>query len=118
MMIPTWHEPNENTKILDALSIKDTQSLPLFIAFTELQSGEILKTEFALDDKSPERAYERLKTIISMISKAVGNIDIKNKSDYESVFNGIDMTMRDFKIKESVKDLFGLYRLIKENMPI
>lgn len=116
MMIRVWVEPTENKKLIEYLQIESTEK-PVFVIFTRLKTGKILKSVLSLDDSSSENAYNRLNKVIRDLTSAVEMIDSENIEDYESVFNAVDMTAREIRNLDTVRKLFGLYQWFKKIKP-
>jgi hypothetical protein len=116
MMIQVWVEPSENKKLVEYLGIESTEK-PLFIIFTRLKTGEILKSDLRLDDSSVENAHKRLSEIIHDLSWAVEKIDGENIEDYESVFNAVNMTAGRIRDWDTFRKLFDIYQWFKKIKP-
>lgn len=116
MMIQVWIEPSENKKLIKYLGIESTKK-PLFVIFTRLKTGEILKSDLDLDDSSLENAYNRLKKIINDLTWAVDQIESENIQDYESVFNAVKMTAERIRDWDTYRKLFELYEQCKRIKP-
>ena len=116
LMIQVWVEPSENRKLIEFLGIESTEK-PLFIVFTRLRTGEILKSDIRLDDSSTENAYKRLSKIIQDLTCAVEKIDSENIKDYESVFNAVNMTVERIRDWDKFRKLFDLYQWFKKIKP-
>jgi len=115
-MIKVWVEPSENKNLIKLLEIESTED-PVFVCFTRLKTGMILRSILSLDDSSVENAYERLKKIVSDLTYAVERIDTENIEDYESVFNAVDMTVRHIHDWDIVRNVFTLYQWLKKIKP-
>jgi hypothetical protein len=106
----------ENKKLIEYLELESTET-PVFVIFTRLKTGEILKSVLSLDDSSVENAYSRLSKIISDLTWAVQKIDSDNIEDYESVFNAVNMTAEGIQSWDTVRKIFGLYQWFKKLKP-
>lgn len=113
MMIQVWVEPNENNKLIEYLEIESTEK-PLFVTFTRLKKGNILKSILTLDDSSAENAYDRLSQVIRDLTSAVERIENENIEDYESVFNSVDITVRNIQDMDVLRRLSSLYQWFKK----
>jgi hypothetical protein len=116
MMVSVWVEPNENKKLIEYLEIQSTES-PLFVIFTRLKTGKILKSTLDLDDSSVENAFNRLREIIQGLTFAVKSIDKENIENYEPVFNAINMTVERIRNWDKVKKAFKIYQWVKKTKP-
>ena len=116
MMFQVWVEPSENKKLIEYLEIESTEK-PVFVIFSRLKTGKILKSNVSLDDSSSENAYKRLNKVIRDLTSAVEIIDSENIEDYESVFNAVDMTAREIRNLDAVRRVFGLYQWFKKLKP-
>lgn len=115
-MIQVWVEPSQNKKLIEYLEINSTEK-PVFVIFLRLKTGKILKSILSLDDSSSGNAYKRLNKIIRDLTSAVEMIDSKNIEDYESVFNAVDMTAREIRNLDALRNVFGLYQWFKKLKP-
>jgi len=116
MMIRMWVEPSENRKLIKYLNLESTED-PLFVIFTRLRTGEILKTVLPLDNSSVDAAYGRLKRIISDLTWAIGKIETENIEDHESVFNAVNMTAEGIQTWDTVRRIFEFYQWVKKVKP-
>jgi hypothetical protein len=116
MLVSVWVEPRENRKLIEYLQIDSTQK-PVFVIFTRLKTGEILKSILYLDDSSLENAYKRLGQIIGDLTSAVEKIDSENIKDVETVFNAINMTAESIRDWDTVRNVFDIYQWAKKLKP-
>ena len=116
MMIQAWVEPEENKKLIEALGLETTEK-PVFVVFTRLNNGEILKSVIELYDTSIEKTYQRIKKIVQDITASIEQIEEENISDYESVFNAVDMTVQRIKTVDTLKRIFAVYKWFKRIKP-
>ena len=116
MMLQVWVEPSQNKKLIEYLEIESTEK-PVFVIFSRLKTGKILKSIVSLDDSSSENAYKSLNKVIHDLTSAVEMIDRENIEDYESVFNAVDMTVRETHNLDAVRRVFGLYQVFKKLTP-
>jgi len=116
MMIQVWVEPSENRILIEYLELESTEK-PIFIIFTRLKTGEILKSALRLDDSSTENAYKRLSEVIHDLTWAVEKIDRENIENYESVFNAVNMTAGRIRDWDTFHKLFALYHWFKKIKP-
>jgi len=116
MMISVWVEPRENQKLIEYLRIDSTQK-PMFVIFTHLRNGEILKSILNLDDSSLENSYKRLNDIIDNLTSAIEQIDRDNIEDVETIFNAINMTAENIRDWDTIRKVFGLYQWVKKLKP-
>ena len=115
-MLQVWVEPAENKELLLALGLSSTED-PTLVIFTRLQNGQILKSVIPLDDSSVESAYKRLIQVITQLTKAIENIQKENIEDYQSVFNGVNMTAERIRNIDTLKDIFAAYQWLKKLKP-
>lgn len=113
LMSQIWVEPSENRKLIEYLEIKSTEK-PLFVIFTRLKKGNILKSILTLDDSSIEKAYGRLNKIIRDLTSSIERIEKENIEDYESVFNALNMSVTNIRDIDTLKGLFNIYQLLKK----
>lgn len=116
MMCQLWIEPNENKELLEYLGIQSTEK-PVFVIFTRLKNGKILKSIISLDDSSLERAYQRLSQVISDLTSAVVRVDGENLEDYESVFHAVNMTAKQIQTMDKFRKLLEMYQWLKRIKP-
>lgn len=116
MMYQVWIEPSENRKLIEYLEIESTKK-PLFVIFTRLKKGSILKSILTLDDTSTEKAYGRLNKIIRDLTSSIERIEKENIEDYESVFNALNMSVTNIRDLDVLKRLFNIYQLLKKIKP-
>ena len=116
MMIQVWIEPEDNKKLIEALGLETTEK-PVFVIFTRLSNGEILKSVIELYDDEIENTYQRIKNIVQDITSSIEQIEQKNIPDYESVFNAVDMTVQRIKTIDTLKRMFAVYEWFKRIKP-
>jgi hypothetical protein len=117
MMRMIWREPNENKRLLKSFNLESTESLPLFVLFTPLQSGRVVQSKVRLKDSTEQEAYDRLKRVISATTSAVERIAMENRADFEAVFSAIDSALFDIKVLDFLKSGFAFYSWVKERLP-
>jgi hypothetical protein len=115
-MYQVWIEPSENRKLIEYLEIESTKK-PLFVIFTRLKKGSILKSILTLDDTSTEKAYGRLNKIIRDLTSSIERIEKENIEDYESVFNALNMSVTNIRDLDVLKRLFNIYQWLKKIKP-
>ncbi len=116
MMVQVWIEPEENKKLIEALGLETTEK-PIFVVFTRLNNEETLHSVIELYDTSIEKAYQRIKKIVQDITESIERIDQENISDYESVFNAVNMTVQRIKTIDTLKRIFTMYEWYKRIKP-
>jgi hypothetical protein len=116
LMLQVWVEPSQNEKLIEYLEIKSTEK-PLFVVFTRLKNGNILKSILNLDDSSIEKAYDRLNNIIRDVTSSVEKIEKENIEDYESIFNAVNMSVENIRDMDVLKSLFNIYQWFKKIKP-
>lgn len=93
MMIPSWHEPNANRKVLDFFGLQESSDLPCFIGFIWDDSGQLQQFEWKIDDSSVDKVYESLKKVVSLVSDAEASVSEELKSTellWENVIDAIN----------------------------
>jgi hypothetical protein len=117
MMRMIWREPAENKTLLQSFGLDSTDSLPLFVLFTPLSDGKLLQTKVRLEESSEQAAYDRLKNVVSSFTDAVDKIDMQYRSNYEAVFNALDLAASDIKVLDFLKSTLSFYLWVKEKLP-
>ena len=116
LLVQVWVEPSENSKLIEYFEIESTEK-PLFVIFTRLKNGNILKSILTLNDSSIEKAYDRLNKIIRDLTSSIEKIEKENIEDYETVFNAINMSVTHIHDMDVLKKLFNLYQCLKKIKP-
>ncbi len=116
-MHSVWQEPAQNKSLLQSFGLKSTESLPVFVLFTPLRDGQLLQSKIRLEDSSEQKAYDRLRYVVSALTNAVAQIDMQNRDDYEAVFNAVDVAVFDVKLLDFLKSGVGFYSWVKEKLP-
>ena len=116
MMMPIWHEPSDNKKLLEVFELEDTKSLPMLILFT-IHEGEYLKIELKLDDSSVESAYKSIKEQLEFSCNAINQIKVENLNNPQGLYAALSMH-NDHKNKWSfIKKGIDIYAYIKNLLP-
>ena len=116
MMVQVWVEAEENKKLIEALGLKTTEK-PIFVIFTRLNDEETIHSVIELYDSSIEKTYQRIKKIVQDITESIERIEQENISDYESVFNAVNMTVQRIKTIDTLKRIFAVYEWFKRIKP-
>jgi len=70
MMVPTYHEPNANRKVLKYFGLEESADLPCFIVFMWDDNNQLCQIDWKIDDYSVDTAYNSIKEVVELISKA------------------------------------------------
>lgn len=69
-MIPTRFEPSNNMQILYDFGLKDTENLPLFVAFMWDDDDKLNQVAIPIIGKDVDAVYHSLEEIVKVIAKA------------------------------------------------
>lgn len=70
MMLPTYHEPNANRRVLKYFGLEESVDLPCFIVFMWDDINQLCQIDLKIDDYSVDSAYNSIKEVVELISKA------------------------------------------------
>lgn len=70
MMLPTYHEPNANRRVLKYFGLEESGDLPCFIVFMWDDNKQLCQIDWKIDDYSVDTAYNTIKEVVELISKA------------------------------------------------
>ncbi len=116
-MVPVWKEPNENKTLLNEFQLESTEDLPLLLVFTQDNDGEILKLTFKIDEDSLENAYNSLRKIIEVITKAIEYVSPEYRKSPSGVFQAVKINTDSFITIEKIKKGIKFYSWIKKIFP-
>ena len=71
MMIPIWHEPNDNRKCLDLFFLDESKDLPCFIAFILTDTDELAQVTWQLDNTSEDNAFKSIREVVKLITNTL-----------------------------------------------
>ncbi|MDE6649718.1 MAG: hypothetical protein K2K45_07295 [Muribaculaceae bacterium] len=120
MMVPTWEEPNENRKYLDVFSLEESSDLPCFIVFIWNDDDELEQITFKLSNSNLEEAFDSIREIVTVVSKAEQRIHpFYRKTDrvFSNVKKDIKAHMVQKKIKRSFEYFPYIYDFISRFLP-
>lgn len=100
MMVPTYHEPNANRRVLKYFGLEESDDLPCFIVFMWDDNNQLCQIEWRIDDYSVETAYNSIKEVVELISKAEQDILPEYKMS-TSVFRQVKSEIEGSKFRKS-----------------
>lgn len=106
MMVPTYHEPNANRKVLKYFGLEESADLPCFIVFMWDDNNQLCQIDWKIDDYSVDSAYNSIKEVVELISKAEQEILPEYKMS-TSVFRQVKSEIEGTKFRK------GLLRICK-----
>lgn len=111
LMVPVWKEPNENKKYLDFFSLKNSESLPCFIAFKFNEDDTIEQVVYKLNNDSEQDAFNSLRTIVELITKTESRI-LSEYKQTDAVFMNVKADVESYiQRKELIKNAGKLFRI-------
>ncbi len=113
MMVPIWHEPSENKKLLDLFNIENTKHLPVLLLFTKFKD-EYLKIELKLNDTSIDTAYNSTKEQLQFSCDAINQIKSENLDNPEGLFAALSLHNDHRNSWQVVKKGVDIYAYIKQ----
>ena len=113
MMVPTWVEPNENRKYLDVFSLDESSDLPCFIVFIWNNDDELEQITFKLSNDNLDKAFDSIREIVSIISKAEQQI-LPEYRKTDSVFNNAKADLKAHFVQKKIKKSFQYFPYIRD----
>jgi len=118
MMLPVWKEPRENLTLLNLFKLKNTENFPCLAIFTISEKEEVDRIIISLNDKSPDSAFNRLREIMTLISKAIDGVKKENLSDGHVILSTINNSLKRYGHLERLKKGYKILKEIKSWLPI
>ena len=111
LMVPTWDEPSENSRILMDFGIKDSRELPLFIAFMWDDEDNLNQISVPINGDTAEDCFASIRETVETITTVESEIDPKYKRTV-NVFRNVkaELESRSVKVRfiNAGKTLFRL----------
>lgn len=97
-MVQTWTEPKGNLPILRDFGLKNSDELPLFVAFMWDDEDELHEATICIEGKTTDETYESLKNIVTAITKVEDAILPEYKGSV-NVFRNVETEIDAMKFK-------------------
>lgn len=101
MMLPTYHDPNANIRVLKYFGLEEAGDLPCFIVFMWDDNNQLRQIDWKVNDYSIETAYNSIKEVVELISKAEQEILPEYKMS-TSVFRQVKSEIEGSKFRKSL----------------
>ena len=101
-MVPTWNEPSRNMPVLLDFGLKNTENLPLFIAFMWDDNDELNQVAIPITGRTVDDVYHSIEEIVKAITKAENAVEPKYKRTV-NVFRNIVSELDALKFKHMVQ---------------
>ena len=69
-MVKTWNEPSRNIPVLHDFGLKDSENLPLFVAFMWDDNDELNQVAIPIKGFNVDEVYHSIEEIVKVITKA------------------------------------------------
>lgn len=112
-MIPVWHEPNSNKKLLEAFGIKDSQELPKLALFSFGRDGRLVFALEDLGDLSADAAFNDLREILSEKASLIRDFDNELLCDKEKMLTELGVFQSARQIGVSLKRFLQAIRVLR-----
>lgn len=100
-MVRTWDEPCENIPILHDFGLKNTEKLPLFVAFMWDDNDELNQVAIPIIGRTVDDVYHSIEEIVKAISKAEAAVEPQYKRTV-NVFRNIVTELEALKFRHMV----------------
>lgn len=100
-MLPTWNEPSENIPVLHDFGLKNTEKLPLFVAFMWDDNDELNQVAIPIIGRTVDDVYHSIEEIVKAISKAEAAVEPQYKRTV-NVFRNIVTELEALKFRHMV----------------
>lgn len=101
MMVSTLHEPNANKRVLKYFGLEESRDLPCFIVFMWDDNNQLCQIDWKIDDFSVDAAYNSIKEVIELISKAERDVLLEYKKS-TGVFRQVKTEIEGSKFRKNV----------------
>ena len=100
-MVPTWVEPKANMQVLRDFGLKNTERLPLFVAFMWDDTDELNQVAIPIEGKNIDTIYNSIEEIVKVITKAEAEVLPQYKGTV-NVFRNIVTELNALKFRHTV----------------
>jgi len=100
-MVQTWVEPRTNMQVLHDFGLKNTESLPLFVAFMWDDTDELNQVAIPIEGKNIDAVYNSIEEIVKIISKTEAEVLPQYKGTV-NVFRNIVTELNALKFRHTV----------------
>jgi hypothetical protein len=99
-MVPTWDEPRANMPVLHDFGMKDSENLPLFVAFMWDDQDELNQISISITGNDVDSVYHSIEDIVKAITKVENDVEPQYKRTV-NVFRNVvtEIKALDFKHK-------------------
>ncbi len=73
-MVPTWDEPHKNMPVINDFGLKDTEKLPLFVAFMWDDNDELNQVAIPITGNDVDTVFHSIEEIVKVITKAEASV--------------------------------------------
>ncbi len=116
MMIPTWHEPNQNRTLLNFFNLRESSNLPCFIAFIWNNKNELEQITWPLKNTSEQDAFDSIREVVEIISQTESAILPSLKSSenvFREVKGNIEAKMERRKLINGAQKIVSIKKLLE-----
>ena len=113
MLVQTWDEPRENIPILKDFGMKDSDSLPLFIAFMWDDNDELQQLSVPIEGSDIDSTYRYIESIVKTIS-SVENSILPDFKRTVNVFRNVSLELNALMLRNTIKKRGKLFRDIAD----
>lgn len=82
--------------MLDELGV-DASDLPLLLVYTVSRRGDVYSRSWPLSDESEPKAYESLKSVLTVVSRSLERVDPEQLGHPEGVFTAVSYALQNEK---------------------
>jgi hypothetical protein len=100
-MVPTWIEPRANMQVLRDFGLKDTENLPLFVAFMWDDTDELNQVAIPIVGKDIDMVYNSIAEIVKVIAKVEAEVLPQYKGTV-NVFRNIVLELKALEFRHTV----------------
>lgn len=112
-MVSKWYEPPINMDVLKNFEIESTEELPCFIAFIWDDDDKIHSIRVNIEGNSEPEVYNRIKEIVSAISRAEEAVEPQYKRNVE-LFRNVETELNALKFRYKAKIVYKAVNVLKE----
>lgn len=100
-MVPTWAEPRANMQVLHDFGLKDSENLPLFVAFMWDDADELNQVAIPIEGKDIDTVYNSIEEIVKVITNAEAEVLPQYKGTV-NVFRNIVTELKALEFRHTV----------------
>ena len=100
-MMPTWDEPRTNMPILHDFGMKDSENLPLFMAFMWDDQDELNQIAISITGSDVDSVYHSIEEIVKTITRVESEVSPQYKRSV-NVFRNVVTEMEALNFKHKV----------------